>query len=313
MTAPTVSIIVVAWNSAEELPDCLASVGRAEPDLASEVLVVDNGSVDASRDIAAAGGARVIALGDNRGFPAAVNAGLAEAAAPYVLLLNPDVRLGDRAISTCLAVLERDPSVGVVGANLRRSDGTPDPHAARRLRTVWLIALEALGITRLLGGRDPSYVAKARTSSCEVPCVNGAFMLLRTEVLRRLGGMDERVFMYLEDQALCQRVHASGQRVWFEAAAMATHIGAASTSRATSKARTTAYLHRLDADVTMAESRHGLPGRWAVVGLLLVRCVLGLVWAVVRSRDRVPRYRRAIAWLTGQLVSRRHPPPVALD
>ena len=303
------SIVVVTWNSAEELPACLASIRGAVPSTEAEIIVVDNGSVDNSREIAVAAGARVIELHENRGFPIAVNAGVAVATAPYVLLLNPDVRLDSGAIGTCLAVLTRDLSVGVVGANLRRIDGSPDPHAARRSRTLWLLALECTGITRLLGSHNPMYV-KDRTRSREVPSINGAFMLMRTKTLRELGGLDERVFMYLEDQELCRRLHERGLRVWFEATAGATHLGGATTQRADLRAQATAYLHRLDADVTMAESRYGWVGRCIAVLLLLTQSFVGVAASAMTSRELVPRYRQAIRWLVTQPVARRRPPRV---
>ena len=257
-------------------------------------------------------GAEVIEMGANLGFPVAVNAGLALARAPFVLLLNPDVSLHEGALVRCLRELTADPTIGMVGANLRRVDGSPDWAAARRFRSLGAIAAETFGLTRLSKRLDFQYLPGwTRETSRDVDCINGAFMLLRTDLLRSFGGLDETAFMYLEDQDLCRRVWESGLRVRFVADAVATHVGGASTERASDRRRTLAYLHRTDADVEMIARRRGRAGRLAALGLFGVRAGLGVGVGIVR-RDPALRakYVTTLRWLARQVRGRTPPPPI---
>lgn len=306
-----VSVILVLWNCEQELPQCLRSLGEGT-DVPVEVICVDNASEDRSVEVARAHGARVVEMGANVGFPAAVNAGLRHATAPYVLLLNPDVELGRGVLARCLEELVTDPTVGMVGCNLRRVDGSPDLGAARHFRSLPGIALESLGLTRLTMRLDVQYVPdRDRARSHDVDCINGAFMLLRTDLLQQFGGLDETAFMYLEDQELCRRVWKEGLRVRFVADAVAVHVGGASTQRASPERRTLAYLHRTDADVEMIARRSGPGARLVAIVLFALRSLLGvLAGTVTGNHERQVQYRTTLAWLSRQVPSRTPPPPV---
>jgi N-acetylglucosaminyl-diphospho-decaprenol L-rhamnosyltransferase len=280
--------------------------------VSAEVICVDNASEDRSADIARDHGAHLLQMGTNVGFPAAVNAGLALATAPFVLLLNPDVELGPATIGRCLAALQRDPGVGMVGCNLRRVDGSPDWAAARRFRSLSAVALETFGLTRLTKRLDVQYFPGwSRSDSRDVDCINGAFMLLSTDLLRGLGGLDESVFMYLEDQELCRRVWGAGRRVRFVADAVATHVGGASTERASPGRRTVAYLHRTDADIEIIHRRSGPAARGAAIALFGVRAVLGLLVGVATANGELrSKYAATLWWLSHQVRARTPPPPI---
>lgn len=304
-------MLLVLWNCEAELPGCLRALEAATEE-ALEVICVDNASEDRSVEIARQHGARVVEMGENFGFPAAVNAGLKHATAPYVLLLNPDVELGPAVVDRCLEALTGDPAVGMVGCNLRRGDGSPDLGAARRFKSLPGIALETLGLNRLTPLLDVQYHSdRDRLVSRDVDCINGAFMLLATDLLRRLGGLDETAFMYLEDQDLCRRVWDEGLRVRFVADAVATHVGGASTGRASPERQRIAYLHRTDADVEMIARRHGPRARLAAVALFGLRALLGLLIGVAtRNADVRSKYAITLAWLLRQIPRRTPPPPI---
>lgn len=295
--------MIVTWNSGPDLPACL---GALPPSV--RPIVVDNGSADDSVAAARRAGAEVVALGENRGFPAAVNVGLERVTAALTLLLNPDVVVGAGAIDRCCEVLLGDPGIGLVGPNTVTADGRPEPPAARRDRRALHILLESLALTRLHPWFDRQTI-RDRSADRDVDAVNGAFMLVRTDLLRRLGGLDDTVFMYLEDADLCRRVRDAGYRVRFVAGAGAVHAGATSTSRGRTDAQARAYLHRIDADVEFIR-RYGRPGEagLAVAGFLL-RSVIGLLVSI-RLKDRRLRYRSALRWTWSQRHGRVPPPAV---
>jgi GT2 family glycosyltransferase len=270
------------------------------------VVCVDNGSTDGSADLARAAGWTVLDNAGNRGFPAAVNRALGVARGRCTLLLNPDVRVGPRTIERCLAELGADPTVGVVGADLRRADGEVDDAAARHFRALDHLAAETFGLTRLSKRLNRQYLPEFdRNSTRDVPCVNGAFMMLPTGLLRDLGGLDETVFMYLEDLDLCWRVAQRGLRARF-VAAPATHLGGASTNRATEAQRTAAGLHRIDGDVEFVRRRQGEWARRVALLLFGFRAAVNLAGPPPRRR----RGRATLGWLRRQWRGRVPPPPV---
>lgn len=296
-------VIVVSWNSAPHLGAALAAL----PDWV-RVIVVDNESADTSVDVARAHGAEVVEMGHNAGFPAAVNAGLSAATAPAVLLLNPDLVVGPGTIERCLDELDRDATIGLVGPATTTPTGRPEPAAARHDRRAWHIAVESLGLVHL-DRRFDRQMVHDRSCDQDVDSVNGAFMLVRTELLRALGGLDTAVFMYLEDADLCRRVRDAGFRVRFVAGATAVHEGGASTAQGTSDAQTRAYLHRIDADVEFVR-RYGFRCESALaIAAFVLRAVVGLLVSVVRPTRRA-RYRSALIYTLRQLRGRRAPEAV---
>ena len=103
---PTVDAVIVTWNSAPDLPSCLASLPPTV-----HPIVVDNGSNDDAVVIAENAGATVIALSENRGFPAAANVGFKRVTSDITLLLNPDVIVQEGTIDHCYRVLLGDSSI----------------------------------------------------------------------------------------------------------------------------------------------------------------------------------------------------------
>ena len=299
----TVDAVIVTWNSAPDLPSCLASLPQTV-----HPIVVDNGSKDDVVGIAERAGATVIALSENRGFPAAANVGLERVASDVTLLLNPDVIVQEGAIERCRQVLLSDTSIGIVGPNTVGSDGQPEPPAARRDRTAMHILLESLGFTRLHPWFERQTI-QDRSADRDVDAVNGAFMLIRSDLLRELGGLDETVFLYLEDGDLCRRVRDAGYRVHFVAGASVVHAGATSTLRGNPDAQVRAYLHRLDADIEFLR-RYGHRGEAGLaVVAFLIRAGIGMAVSMWMA-DRRLRYSTALRWTWSQRRGRNPPPPV---
>jgi GT2 family glycosyltransferase len=298
-----VDAVVVTWNSAPDLASCL---GALPPGV--RAIVVDNASVDGSVAAARSAGAEVTALGRNEGFPTAVNIGLQQVTAPATLLLNPDVVLDPGALERCVEVLWSDPGIGAVGPNTRDAEGRPERAAARRDRTALQVLVESLGLVHLSPALDLQAI-RDRGSDCDVDAVNGAAVLVRTDLLRRIGGLDEDVFLYLEDQVLCRAIRDAGHRVRFVAGAGAVHLGGSSTGRGDPSAQARAYLHRIDADVEFLR-RYGRPGEPIAAALAFaLRSLIGLAASVV-LRDRRARYRAALGYSLRQVRGRVPAPPV---
>jgi GT2 family glycosyltransferase len=220
MNSTEVSIVVVNWNTRDMLRDCLHSIYDQTKNLDFEVIVIDNASVDRSKDMVKSEYSTVILIENNRnrGFAAANNQGMAIAKGQYILLLNPDTIVLDRAIQTTIEYADQHPDVGVVGCQVWKNEYDvqmtcfPFPSATTML-------IQFLGLrrmfprSRLFGWID--YGGWERNTEREVDVVSGMYMLIRKDAIRNVGLMDEDYFVYSEESDWCYRFWKAGWRCVF--------------------------------------------------------------------------------------------------
>jgi hypothetical protein len=237
--APRVAVVVVSFEARETLLAGLASV-RAHPSSPVELVVVDNASRDGSAEAVrtAHPEALLIANPENVGFARGANQGWRASRAPCVLFLNPDAELTPGALETLVGLLESRPEAGAAGPRTRGGDGCiqvstgPDltPFSERGQRRL------VLGVAR----RDPGALAEAEARHSrehEPDWVSGSCLMARRVALERVGGFDERFFLYEEDADLCRRLRAAGWRVVFTPEAEVRHALGKSMARAPRRAR----------------------------------------------------------------------------
>ncbi len=212
----SVSVVIPTWNGRQRLETLLKQLpAQTSPIL--EIIVVDNGSDDGSSEVASGLGARVIRLEENRGFAAAVNRGVAECLSPLVAILNNDVRLQSDWLEILVA--------GVEDAN------------------VWFATGKLLNAGRP-GSIDGSFDAISR-GACAWRCGSGrpdgplwnqpreiAFapftaLLLKKDLFRLAGGLDEALESYLEDVDFGFRCSSKGYTGAYVPEAVAFHEGSA--------------------------------------------------------------------------------------
>jgi N-acetylglucosaminyl-diphospho-decaprenol L-rhamnosyltransferase len=222
------SAVVVTHDSAAELRELLDSVAR-NLDPGPQLIVVDTASEDDTLAVAE-GRAEVVDLGENPGFGAACNAGVARASEAVTVLLNPDVTLLDGGLAA-LAKRAADREALLV-PRLLNEDGSvqrsahPPPGRAEAL-------LPALVHPRLLPPSlrlraDPWRSEEAR----EVGWAVAACLAARTDLLRRLGPFDPGSFLFYEDMDLCLRARKQGVPTVLHPDVRLRHAGAHSTDRA---------------------------------------------------------------------------------
>ena len=225
---PELSVVIVSWNTRELLARCLAALEAERPKVALEVIVVDNGSADGSRELAARDFplTRLVANTDNRGFAAANNQGIAAARGDYVFLLNSDTEVEPGSLRALLDFAGAHPEAGVVGPQLLNPDGSLQPSGGHFPTPLSTFA-ELLGVDRLAG--RPRYGTRRDYSlPAVVDEVSGAAMLVRASLLRELGGLDEGFAWGYEDVDLCRRAKAAGWSVHYLPAARVRHEWGAS-------------------------------------------------------------------------------------
>jgi N-acetylglucosaminyl-diphospho-decaprenol L-rhamnosyltransferase len=215
----TLSVLIVNWNAAELLRECLRSLARQDLDPARvEVLVVDNASSDGSAEMIRAEfpGVRLLRNDRNAGFAAANNQGLALGRGKYFLLLNPDTVVPERTLlREWVEFMEAHPDVGASGVRLVFPDGRHQfgdtgfrPSVATLLGYASLLAK---AMPRAVKGvyQDFSRMGRPR----DVDWVCGAALLARADAVRAVGGLDEGIFMFAEDIEWCCRMRDAGFRV----------------------------------------------------------------------------------------------------
>ncbi|TFB54012.1 glycosyltransferase family 2 protein [Cryobacterium sp. Sr3] len=233
-------VVTVTYNSSSHLPKFLDSV-RTSEDLQLTVIVADNHSSDleATTHIVRLQGARLLALGENRGYGGAINAAISSLP-PHVtsiLISNPDVELSHGATSALLAELAADPLVGSVGPRVLNSDGTTYP-SGRELPSL------RTGVGHALFARiwpanpwSRSYRAERQGSDVRraVGWLSGSCLLVRRTAFEELNGFDEGFFMYFEDVDLGYRLGKAGWKNIYTPEASVVHTGAHSTSTESGK------------------------------------------------------------------------------
>jgi GT2 family glycosyltransferase len=234
-----VSIVIVSYNTREMTLAAIASVVRETRDVAYEIIVVDNASTDGSADAIANHPARpaLIRRVDNIGFGRGNNLGARHATGNYLLLLNPDTVVTDRAIDRLVAFARENPKALIWGGRTIFGDGRLNPASCWQRITPWNLAMRASGLAALLPNsplfNPEAYGGWLRDSVRQVDIVSGCFLLLPRSTWQTLDGFDPVFFMYGEEADLCSRARRIGARPMVTPDATIIHYGGASeTTRA---------------------------------------------------------------------------------
>jgi N-acetylglucosaminyl-diphospho-decaprenol L-rhamnosyltransferase len=222
----SLAIIIVTYNSAQEIDACLQSlVGHTSP-FPTTITVVDNASTDGTADHVRRRwpSVQVIESGGNLGFAKANNIGIRATESDYVLLMNPDTVAPPGAIQTLVRGLASHPEAAIAGARLLNDRGFPELSWGltitpwNEVRTMVFSRLYHRKVRRLVRKMD-----KLSRLAREVDWVSGACMVIRRPDLEAVGLLDERYFMYNEDVDLCLAMHKRDRIVLYIAAAEVLH------------------------------------------------------------------------------------------
>lgn len=213
-----VSIITVTWNSEQFIVDQLASVFNSVGPISYEIFVVDNASSDhtVAQVREQFPNVHLFANTENLGFAKANNQAIAQSTGRYVLLLNPDMRIFPDTLAKMVAWMDAHPAAAVAGAHLVTQAGETLPHV-RHFPTVWNQAAILLKLPHVIPSILSSYLMNKfdYTQEASVDSVRGSFFMIRRETLQKLGGIDERYFIWMEDADYCKQVVAAGMQVMY--------------------------------------------------------------------------------------------------
>ncbi len=250
-----VSVIIINYNTFALTANCIRSVIANTHHCGYEIILVDNASAEcnAGKFLEEFPSVKLIRSDRNDGFAAGNNLGIEHSKGEYILLLNSDTVLQEDSISKSVEYIQQHSEAGVLGCRMTYPDGTVQ-YSARRFRT---IGWELLDMFRFIPWMMP-YRKRAKRmlgkyfkhdENRECDWVNGAFFLFPVKILDQLPGknLDNRFFMYAEDQLWCEQIKNLGYRIVFYSGTTIVHINSGSTGLSKQiKLRETMLLHELE-------------------------------------------------------------------
>jgi len=233
--APAISVVIPSWNTREYLRACLATLGAA-PKPATEVIVVENGSEDGSRELVEQEfpGVRLIVNARNEGFARACNQGMRVATGDHVLLLNTDTEIRGAALLLLHAFLEENPDYGAVAPRLVHPDGTTQ-RTVQAFPNLWTPLFFSTPFERWFPRSRElrRYFLRDWTQedSADIDQPPAAALLVRRAVLEQVGLFDETLWLFYNDVDLSLRMKAAGWRTRYLAEAEVLHHVGGSTRK----------------------------------------------------------------------------------
>lgn len=229
-----ISVIIVTWNSSDEIVNCINSVIAALQGHESELIIIDNNSYDDSFALVNRidfSQLNAIQNSENLGYTKAINQGIKLATGKYVLLLNPDTVLNVTSIKIMYDFMEANPDYGACAPLMKNPDGSVQ-YSVRNFPTYWRMFCEFSLLayifpkTKLFGSWKAKYMDYSTEQDIGQPMA-AAFMI-RSELLAEIENMDERFRMFFNDVDLCRKVYDAGFKIRLLPSSVVTHEHGAS-------------------------------------------------------------------------------------
>ncbi len=216
-----ISVVIVNYNVSSFLEQALLTLKDALKDIDAEVFVVDNASSDDSVEMVREKYPWVTLIVNDRnvGFAKGNNIALRRVAGKYVLLLNPDTVLRRNTVKNMISFLEEHPEAGLAGCKVINPDGSLQLACRRGFPTPGGAFFKLSGLSGLFpnsktfGSYNLTYLDPDTVT--EVDAVSGSFMIMRRDVIDKIGYLDEDFFMYGEDLDFCYRIKEAGWKIYY--------------------------------------------------------------------------------------------------
>ncbi len=224
-----VSIILVNYNTKDLTLECISSIYEKTSGIDFEIFVVDNASQDGSALAIKETfpNVKLIENKENIGFGRANNIAIKQSNAKYVFLLNTDTILINNAVKILFDIIESDEKIGACGGNLFDKEMN-HVHSYGYLNTPKRSLLRLLGLRYFLKDFKNDL---ERDKFQEVEQVIGADLMLRKDMLDKIGSFNEKFFLYFEESELQHRIKKAGYKILYTPEAKIFHLEGASTKQ----------------------------------------------------------------------------------
>lgn len=228
-----ISIVIVEYHCVDDVVIAVKSIDEHLKNLSYEVLVVSNsvydeGGVETIKSALPNPNVKIIINSVNGGYAGGVNRALKEINAPYMFLLNPDGQFIDDGLGLLLQEMEEHPEIAAIGPKVVDEDGIIQP-SCRCFPKPYTFLLVRSFLSKYPASEKERkrYLIEDfdRNEQRFVDWVSGGAMLVRLDAIKKLGGMDERYFLYMEDVDWCKTMNTSGWKVLFDPRATVLHAG----------------------------------------------------------------------------------------
>jgi GT2 family glycosyltransferase len=238
MKTAVVSIILVNYNGADVVLDCLRSLLKYLHTIPYEIIVVDNASTDGSAALISEHfpTIQVLKQKDNQGFGTGNNVGAKQAKGEFLFFLNTDTLLTSDVLPPLVMLMKEHPEIGVIGTKLLNADGSLQLSIASEIS----IAGEYQTLKQLKQYTVPQQqktIEQKFAQTQVVDIVIGAAFFIRRALFEALKGFDEAFFMYFEESDLCQRVRDRGWQVLYTPDVSIIHLGGYSVGKVSDRMR----------------------------------------------------------------------------
>jgi GT2 family glycosyltransferase len=224
------TVVTVNYNSKGYLEGCLESVYRETALDSFQVVVVDNASDDRDFRVIENRYPRLAVIYNsvNYGFSTACNQGIRSYPADFYLLLNPDCQVRGDAIGKTLRFMRKRQDAGIAGCRVVHPDGSLQLACRRSIPRPSTALYRFMGLSRLFprsrrfARYNLTYLDEREIN--EVEAVSGSFLMVRDEVIRDIGLLDQDYFLYGEDLDFCLRAGRKGWKVLYYPEAEVVHF-----------------------------------------------------------------------------------------
>lgn len=237
-----VSVIIVNWNCGNYISRTIESLYAYSKDISFELIVLDNNSNKndesynfITQQLPSFENVKIILNNKNLGFAKANNIGIKLSSGKYILLLNPDTKLKSNVLKTLSEYLNKNPKTGIIGPKVLKPDGDFQSSCMRGEPYPIDVFFTLSGISRAFENKFRfnkfALNHKNKNKTQTVAGLSGCCMMIRQEVLRTIGLLDEQFFLYFEETDLCWRTYNQKWNIVYNPNALIVHQEGISTSK----------------------------------------------------------------------------------
>jgi N-acetylglucosaminyl-diphospho-decaprenol L-rhamnosyltransferase len=295
-----ISIIIVNWNSAGHLRNCLKSIYPVPMGKSLEVVVVDNASYDGAGKMIGEqfSQVRFVQSDQNLGFARGNNLGVRSSSGRVLVFLNPDTLVSASGIAQIAENLESLADAGAMGCKILNADGTLQTSAVQSFPTILNQALDFERLRQKFPN-SPLWGMGSLFSSSNAPVpvemISGACIAVRRNVFEQVGEFSSEYFMYGEDVDLCKKIWISGWKIYYLPSTSIVHLGGQSTKlRESSDFSTICLQESMQTYVSKFYGpAYGIAYRLSRVVMALLRTIALISFTVLGGSPETKRARSA--------------------